>query len=138
MAGDIGTLVGGVRALVSHLESRSWLEALGDVQAVWKEIMAGFAVPVMAGNDGKDCCSDESVQKLCKDLEGCCDKMEDIEPGHPDIAPYHPHTPAKADPTTPVVGVLGGQLLQLLGPLLLQALQAILAGLLKPKTEAGE
>jgi len=125
-AGDISNLIGAVRALVAHLESRSWLAALADLQAVWKEVMAGFAVPVLATADGKDCCCDEEVQKLCKQLEDCCDEIKECDD------PDHDHKkPAKAD--FPLGA--GGMWLKLLAPLLLKALEAILGGMTKEAKE---
>lgn len=130
-AGDIGTAVGGVKALIGHLESYQWMAALGDIQAIWKEIAVGIGVPgapamaKLSKLEGTDHCEEEAVATLCKGLNDCCDEIEECAGDEKKIAKAMPDAPAQA----------GGAILLMLLPYLAQALQAILAGLLKKQQE---
>ncbi len=128
-AGDVTIIVGGVRALINHIQAKAWMDALGDIKAIGLELYHGFAVPslTLATLDlsaGDDC------GKLCDDLEACCCKVEDCGGDMEKIAKLCPAT-ATGDPATAI-----GPWISLFAPMLLQALQAIINGLMKEKQAA--
>lgn len=125
-AGDVGTIVGGIRALVNHLQARAWWDALADLKAIITEAALGFSVPALASLGGGDPCSDEALECVCKCLAEKCDEIEECEGDEKEVAKL-----AKAQPA-----MAGGQIIQMLLPVLAQALQAILAGLLSKKAES--